>query len=257
MHHPPAPLRRALTWAEVWPSVRAALVVIVLFAAAMWLARIYAVAAQDVLSAHPRLGPAILFASSAWAVLMPAMTNLPLLPFAVLAWGPWTSAALLLCGWVLGAGLSFAIGRHASAWVLRRFPAASRYADIDRLIHPRHRMLSLVMLRMTFPVDVLSYALGLFSRRTTLGECLLSTVLGAAPFALLFALLPTLSTTAQSLTVAASLLAFAGYAWWILRRALTHPSALPPDGLPTRAARSTGTSRSYDGKVWSLARNPP
>ena len=34
--------------------------------------------------------------------------------------------------------------------------------------------------RATFPVDVLSYALGLFSRRTTLAENLASTALGAA-----------------------------------------------------------------------------
>jgi len=38
---------------------------------------------------------------------------------------------------------------------------------------------------------VLSYALGLFSARTTLAENVLSTALGAAPFALLFALVPT------------------------------------------------------------------
>jgi uncharacterized membrane protein YdjX (TVP38/TMEM64 family) len=223
MQHPTAPLRRALTWAEIWPSLRAGLLVIALFVAAMWLARSYSVAAQELLTAHPRLGIAIFVATSAWAVLMPAMTNLPLLPFAVLAWGPWASAALLLGGWMLGASLSFALGRYASAWVMRRFPSAARYADIDRLIHPRHRMLSLVMLRMTFPVDVLSYALGLFSRRTTLGECLLSTTLGAAPFALLFAHLPTLSATVQLLTFAASVLAFALYAWWILHHPATGP----------------------------------
>jgi len=40
---------------------------------------------------------------------------------------------------------------------------------------------------MTFPVDVLSYALGLFSRSTTLAENMVSTAIGGAPFALLFA----------------------------------------------------------------------
>ena len=91
-------------------------------------------------------------------------------------------------------------------------------ADIDRLIHPRHRMASLVMLRMTFPVDVLSYALGLFSRTTTLAENTASTALGAAPFALLFSWLPPLSPAAQSTVFVGSALAFVVYARWVLRQ---------------------------------------
>jgi cation diffusion facilitator CzcD-associated flavoprotein CzcO len=100
---------------------------------------------------------------------------------------------LLLSGWVAGAALSFVLGRHAREWFLRHFPAAKRHANIDRLIHPRHRLWSLVLLRMTFPVDVLSHSLGLFSRSTTLTENVVSTALGAAPFAVMFALIPTLS----------------------------------------------------------------
>lgn len=220
MHKPSAPLRHALTWAEVWPSVRSALWVIALFAAAVLLARQYAAPIQAVLSDHARLGLVVFVATSALAVLMPLLTNLPLVPFAVLAWGPGWTAALLLSGWIVGAALSFTLGRRARALILRRFPSVQRHADIDRLIHPRHRMVSLVLLRMTFPVDVLSYALGLFSRSTTLAENVVSTALGAAPFAVLFALLPTLPVSAQAMVFAVSLLVFALYAAWVLR----HPS---------------------------------
>jgi hypothetical protein len=103
--------------------------------------------------------------------------------------------------------------------ILRHFPAVKRHGNIDRLIRPRHRLWSLVLLRMTFPVDVLSYALGLFSRSTTLTENLVSTLVGAAPFALLFALFPTLSATAQLVVFSASALVFGAYALWILRGA--------------------------------------
>ena len=126
---------------------------------------------------------------------------------------------LLLLGWVAGAALSFALGRHARALILRHFPSVNRHGNIDRLIHPRHRLWSLVLLRMTFPVDVLSYALGLFSRSTTLSENVVSTALGGAPFAVLFALLPTLSATAQLVVFGASTLVFIAYALWVLRSA--------------------------------------
>ena len=137
----------------------------------------------------------------------------------MLAWGPWWTAVLLLSGWVAGAALSFALGRHARALILRHFPAVKRHGNIDRLIHPRHRLWSLVLLRMTFPVDVLSHSLGLFSRSTTLTENVVSTAVGAAPFAVLFALFPTLSATAQLVVFGASALVFVAYALWVLRGA--------------------------------------
>ena len=221
-------LRPALTWADWWPSVRAGLGVVVLFAAAVVLVRQFAAPIQAVLAEHTRLGIVVFVATSALAVLMPLLTNLPLLPLAVLAWGPGWTAGLLLLGWVAGAALSFWLGRHARAAILQRFPAVNRHADIDRLIHPQHRLVSLVLLRMTFPVDVLSYALGLFSRRTTLAENALSTAIGGAPFALLFALFPVLPVPAQVGVFVASVLAFAAYSWWVLAPRSGSPT--PGDG---------------------------
>ena len=108
--------------------------------------------------------------------------------------------------------------RYARAFVLHHFPSVRRHGDIDRLIDPRHRLGSLVLLRMTFPVDVLSYSLGLFSRSTTLTEIVVSTALGAAPFAVLFALVPTLSAGAQLAVIGASSLGFVAYVPWVWRR---------------------------------------
>lgn len=218
MHKRSTQLWQVPTWSAMWPSVRAGLWVIALFGAALLLAREFAAPIQGLLLANMRLGIAAFVATSALAVLLPLLTNLPLVPFAVLAWGPWWTAVLLLLGWLIGAALSFTLGRHASAWILRHFPSVKRHADIDRLINPRHRMVSLVLLRMTFPVDVLSYALGLFSRRTTLLENALSTAMGAAPFAVLFGLFPTLSATAQLILFGVSVLAFAAYVSWVVRQ---------------------------------------
>jgi uncharacterized membrane protein YdjX (TVP38/TMEM64 family) len=192
--------------------------VVALFGIGTVLTSAFALPLRDLLVAHATLGIAVIVVTSLVAVLVPTMTNLPLLPLAVLAYGPWWTALLLLLGWVGGAALSFWLGRHARATILRHFASVQRHADIDRMIHPRHRIASLVMLRMTFPVDVLSYALGLFSRNTTLAENAVSTAIGAAPFALLFAWFPALPTNAQLAVFVASAVAFAAYAWWVLRR---------------------------------------
>ncbi|MCI4427819.1 MAG: TVP38/TMEM64 family protein [Burkholderiales bacterium] len=218
MSAPPTALRKALTWAELLPSILAGGWVVSLFTAAVLLAREYSAPIQAVLQAHPRLAIVVFIVTSVVAVLVPFLTNLPLVPLAVLAWGPAWTASLLLSGWVAGAALSFVLGRYAGRFILRHFPSAKRHANIDRLIHPRHRLASLIMLRMTFPVDVLSYALGMFSRSTTLTENVVSTALGAAPFAVLFALFPALSATTQFVLFAICTLVFGAHVLWVLRR---------------------------------------
>lgn len=215
----PSPwLRRALGWAQLWPALRSGLWVLLLFALGLALARHYAQPIGQVLNAHAAAGAAVFVASSALAVVLPLASNLPLVPLAALAWGPGWTALWLLVGWVIGSAASFVLGRRVRAWILRRFPSIARHADIDRLVHPRHRFASLVSLRMTFPVDVLSYALGLFSCRTTLVEVTLSTALGAAPFAWLFAWFPTLSGGAQWAVLAASTAAFLVHLAWVFRQ---------------------------------------
>ena len=218
MNPPSRSLGHALTWAELLPSIVAGAWAAGLFAVGVLLAREFATPIQDALSANERFGILVFVATSAVAVLIPLLSNLFLVPLAVLAWGPWWTAALLLSGWIAGAALSFALGRHARDSILRRFPAVKRHADIDRLIDPRHRLRSLVLLRMTFPVDLLSYSLGLFSRSTTLTENVVSTAVGAAPFAMLFALFPTLSGTAQLVVFGVSALTFVAYVLWVVRR---------------------------------------
>lgn len=210
-----APLRHALGWRELWPALRNSAWVLILFAGGLFAARHFAVHIQSLLAEHAVAGIGMFVASAAIAVLLPLLSNLPLVPAAVLAWGPGWTATLLLAGWLAGAAIAFSLGRHARPLTLRHFPSVRRHADIDRLIHPRHRLWSLVLLRMTFPVDVLSYSLGLFSRSTTASENLLSTALGAAPFAVLFALFPSLEGEVQALVLAASLLGFLVYARWV------------------------------------------
>lgn len=84
---------------------------------------------------------------------------------------------------------------------------------------------ALILLRMTFPVDVLSYALGLFSRQTTAIQNASSTALGAAPFAVLFAVFPTLSAVSQWAIFDGSTLVFMAYMMWVLR----HPADRPDE----------------------------
>lgn len=196
------------------PSVLGA---VLLFVAALALTRSFEPQIVGALQGHGGLGLAVFFGTTALAVLFPFFTNMPLVPLAVALWGPGWTAVMLELGWIAGSALSFALARLLGRAAIQRFPMLTRYTDIDRLIHPASPLLSLVVLRMTFPVDILSFALGLFSARTTATQNLLATAIGVVPFAILFAFLPTLSWPVQATLLAASALAFVGYAVWVLK----------------------------------------
>mgnify|MGYP006969384781 FL=1 len=208
----------APSWSVLLPSWRTGAGVVLMFVVAALVARRAGPWLEAEGASHAVLGMALFFVTSIIAVLAPMLTNLPLVPFMALAYGWEWTAALLLAGWIAGATLSFTLGRHARDTILRRFPSVQRHADIDRLIDPRHRLMSLVLLRMTFPVDVLSYALGMFSRRASALDNALSTTLGAAPFAVFFSLVPVMPSHAQGGMLVGSTLLFVLYAAWMLRR---------------------------------------
>jgi len=221
MSHIAESIEASLTRRDLLPSVWSLIWVVGLFAGAIALTHGYAAPISAALGAHGNLGFLIFFGTTALAVVLPLFSNLPLIPFAVLLWGPWVTALILVLGWMAGAAASFTLARGMRHWMLRRFPKVLRYARIDRLIHPRHHIASLIMLRMTFPVDILSYVLGLFSHKTTAGENAVSTAIGGAPFALLFAFFPALPFSVQLILFVASALAFAAYAVWVVRH--PHP----------------------------------
>lgn len=214
---PLIPFRQRPSWPQWRPSLRGGLCALALFALGLWLVHRHAATIQSVVDTWQTAGLVGFFAGSVLAVLLPALSNLPLMPVAVAAWGTWAAAALLLAGWTLGSVLAFGLARRARGRIERGWPSAMRHADIDRLIHPRHRLLSLIVLRMTFPVDVLSHALGLFSARTSWVEVALSTAIGGAPFALLFALIPALPPAWQGAVMGLATAGFLVYAAWVWR----------------------------------------
>lgn len=97
-------LRPRVTWAELLPSLRLGAGVVVLFGAALLLARAYAGPIQAVLAAYPRLGIVVFVATSAIAVLM------PLLP---------ATAQLAVCA------LSVLVFVVYVSWIVQRSPAGN------------------------------------------------------------------------------------------------------------------------------------
>lgn len=108
-----------------------------------------------------------------------------LIPLGVGIWGPLITALLIISGWTLGASVAFWIARRWGLPLVSSIVGESRVAQIDQKVPKDDLFWSVVLLRMLIPVDILSYALGLFSR-ISLPRYVLATALGVTPFGIYF-----------------------------------------------------------------------
>ncbi|MDD5083547.1 MAG: VTT domain-containing protein [Candidatus Moranbacteria bacterium] len=120
------------------------------------------------------------------ATVIAPVSSVPLIAAASGLWG-WVMGALLsILGWFIGAAIAFELSRsYGRKRILESLNDQSK-AALQRIIPQRYGFVGLILLRMSVPVDVLSYALGLFSsvdRKTYY----ISTAIGIIPFAFVFA----------------------------------------------------------------------
>lgn len=114
-----------------------------------------------------------------------------LLPLGVAVWGPVPTALLCILGWTLGSGAAFGISRKFGVGIVEKFIGLERVRAVERRIPERNLFASVVLLRMLVSVDILSYALGLFSTMRW-GPYMLATAIGVSPFAFYFSYAGTL-----------------------------------------------------------------
>lgn len=128
-----------------------------------------------------------------------------LIPIGAAVWGPVTTALMSISGWTLGAAAAFAIARRFGAGVVEKLIGLERIHAVERRI-PKHNLFGgVILLRMLVSVDMLSYALGLFSRMPW-GQYVLATMIGVAPFGFYFAYAGTLPFWYQIAAIAAAVI---------------------------------------------------
>jgi uncharacterized membrane protein YdjX (TVP38/TMEM64 family) len=130
------------------------------------------------------------------ATVVAPFSTLPLIPIASHLWGWFATALLSILGWVIGSQIAFWIARHWGKPFLQKFLALERIDYFEHYFERERLFWSVVFLRMTVPVDILSYAIGLFSRMSAT-QFFLSTLIGVAPFAFVFAYVGTLPVYIQ------------------------------------------------------------
>jgi uncharacterized membrane protein YdjX (TVP38/TMEM64 family) len=126
------------------------------------------------------------------AVIAPINT-MPLIPLASDAFGWLPTAIYTLLGWTLGSSIVFIISQRYGKSLVNKLVPMNKLEKYERIIPTKHIFLNVVLLRIFVPLDIVSYALGLFTNIKK--EIYIpATIIGYAPLAFLIAYLGTLSS---------------------------------------------------------------
>ena len=120
--------------------------------------------------------------------VVPPISSIPFIPIAVGIWGWFYTGIINIIGWSLGAYLCFILGRKYGVSLIKNLVPIEEISKIECKIPKKNFFLSVVLLRMAIPVDILSYALAIFTNMS-FRNYMLATVLGIIPFSFIWAYL--------------------------------------------------------------------
>lgn len=167
-------------------------IILVLFILFSYLGSKYDNEIQLLLLGHEKIGLFVYFFLTIFSIIVAPLNMLPLIPVAVTLWGPFVTTMVNIIGWTLGGFIAFYLSRIYGRPLISKFIDPKRLDKIEVKIPEKNLLLVLIGIRMILPVDILSYALGLFTS-ISYRIYLLSTVIGVIPFAFVFSYVSVLS----------------------------------------------------------------
>ena len=132
------------------------------------------------------------------SVVVP-ISSIPLIPIVSNVWGWQITGAVSVFGWTLGAIAIFIISRKYGKKIVKRIISLETLQKIEKIIPKENQIILIIFLRLIIPVDLLSYALGLFSK-IKFWPYTIATFIGVIPFAFALAYLGTVSLKMQAIS---------------------------------------------------------
>lgn len=166
------------------------------FIGTSYLAASYREELHALIETYGLFGPALFVLIEVAGVIAAPVSTIALIPLGVALWGSLATAILSLIGWTLGSLLAFELARVYGQPLLERFLNLKELGRLEGLL-PQHNLFwGIVALRLFIPIDLVSYALGLFSPISR-GAYTLATVVGYLPSAFAYAYAATVPVAYQ------------------------------------------------------------
>lgn len=140
---------------------------------------------RDALTAYQFFGIVLYVFAGFVATIIAPISSVFLIPLAVTLWGPLATALLSIFAWGLGSVVAYYLARTFGRPLVEHFADLSNVDKVGRVLPQKKIFIWIVLARMAMPVDILSYALGLFLK-VPYRTYTLATIIGIAPFAFVF-----------------------------------------------------------------------
>ncbi len=140
------------------------------------------------LGTHTFEGVLIVTSLMFMATVLAPVALLPMIPVIAPMLGPFVTGLACWLGWTFGSVAAFWIARYGGRPLLARWISIERIESLQSRIPEHSHFMIIFALRLVIPVDVLSYALGLFST-VSMKTYTLASALGILWFSFAFAYL--------------------------------------------------------------------
>jgi len=130
------------------------------------------------------------------AIVIAPISTVPLIPIASGLWGWFIAGVLSITGWAIGAQIAFHLARRFGKPLVEKLISIEKLTKFEERFSKEHIFWTIVFLRIVIPVDILSYAIGLFSNIKS-SIYFFATVIGILPFAFVLAYAGTLTVWLQ------------------------------------------------------------
>ena len=131
-----------------------------------------------------------------FAIVFAPVSMMPLIPLASNLYGVFYAAAINIIGWTIGSFIVFFICRKYGVSIIKKFVSLNEIYKWENKIPKKRVFFTLILLRMSVPVDILSYALSLLTK-INFRTYALTTIIGIIPFAIVFSYLGTIPLVYQ------------------------------------------------------------
>lgn len=177
-------MQRRYTFTRI--EIISAIIVALLFLFATYVSTAYKPVIENFIGSYGVWGMLLYVATAIGATVIAPVSATPLIPVATALWGVVPSALLSITGWTIGSVIAFWLSRKYGYEKISRFVRLQKIQMYAEKLPKKNIFWSVVFMRIVLPVDMLSYALGLFSSMS-LRSYTVATIIGIAPFAFIFA----------------------------------------------------------------------
>lgn len=151
---------------------------------------------RDIISGGGELSILIYILITIIAIVAAPLTSIPLIPLVVQVWGIFLTGVFSVIGWTIGSLGAFWVARKFGVSIVAKIESLKRIRSIANGVPEKKMFWYLIFLRMTIPVDILSYALGLFTD-ISWKMFFITTFVGVIPLTFLFSYVGSLPVGAQ------------------------------------------------------------